>query len=156
MEQSKQTAWMVSRLLYEPHIYHALSDEYKDVYMAHELLQEIEFGYRIVIGVFATNNNFIGCVHGVLDNGIFTCHLLFKRKINVLPLLFECEMKLKEYCSQQKIKIDFIDGFIAQSNIAACRIARKFGSVCLGKDNNTFVLHNNNKEFCWHFRKEMK
>lgn len=155
MDADKETAWLFSRLLYEPHIYNALSDEYKDVYMAHELLQEIEFGYRIVIGAFDDKNNFVGCVHGILQNGIYTCHILFRRKVNVLPFLLECENKFKEYCVQKDMQFNCIDGYIAPSNTAACRIAHRFGAVCMGCDFNVALRHKNIQEPCLHFRKEI-
>lgn len=156
MDADKQTAWLFSRLLYEKHIYNALSDEYKDVYKAHELLQEIEFGYRTVLGFFDDTDNFTGCVHGVLEDGIFTCHLLFKRKVNVLPLLFVCEETFKNYCREKNLPFEYIDGFIDPKNIAAVRVARRFGSVYLGKKDDVTVLHGNTKTPCLHYRKEIK
>jgi hypothetical protein len=150
--ECSKAAYNVSRLLYEPHIYKALCDDYKDLYCAHILLREIEDGERIVITVY--DGNIAGCIHGTLRDGVFYCHLLFKRKVDAVKACLLCEDAFKEYCKNNKMRFYKTKGNICVLNRAAIRCAKKYGSE-IKAVGDVFMWYNGRPEKCITFEKEV-
>lgn len=125
-------------LMYKPHIYKALCNELKHLYYAHEVFREIEDGKRIVI--FTVQDNVItGCVHGVIDDGIFTVHIMFQRKVDAVDGCFLAEKAMIEYCRSNNIPFTCVRGHICAENKAALRCALRWGAENKGiSDHMTF------------------
>jgi hypothetical protein len=142
-------------LLYEKHIYNALCDEYKSLYFAHKLLREIEDGERIIM-FSAENNQINGCVHGVLQDGVYTCHIMFKRRIDAVKacLMFEEEMKI--FCRKRKIDLNLIRGFIPVFNRAAIRTGKAWGAVDKGISDTEVFWRNGVPWPCHRMEKEIE
>jgi hypothetical protein len=155
LDADKKSAYQFSRLLYNKNIYDNLPDQYKDLYGAHELLQEIEFGNRIAVG-FLNGNTLMGCVHGEFENNIFTAHLMFLRKIKVVPALLYATEILKKHLAEKGKILKFIDGFIPAHNRAAVICAYRYGAKNIGITNDVTFLCNGVELPCLHFRKEIK
>lgn len=155
LEANDKTAWLFSRLFYEKHIFTALPDHWKDIWGIHGLLQEIACGNRTVVGFF-DNGDFLGCVHGVLAENIFTAHLAFKRKVNVVDCVLKATPVLKAFFADKGQNMLFIDGYICADNRAALRTARLYGANCIEKNMDLPFYWDGKKIPVWHFRKEIK
>jgi hypothetical protein len=132
---SLAAAYHVSRLMYEPHIYNELCDEYKDLFEAHRMLVEIEEGIRAVILV-REKNVVVGCIHGTFEgDGDFVCHIMFKRNVNSLKGCLLCEKAMKEYCLEHQITFKRVVGYICMNNRAAIRLGKKYGAIDHGISN---------------------
>lgn len=135
---------MVSRLLYEKHIYDALDDNMKDIWGVHICFSEIEDGSRMVFGCFSKDTQaFLGCAHGKIEDGYFVAHLLFKRKTKALQACFLIEETLKEYCKKSNIQLLGIKGYPAEKNLPAVNLIKKIGCVDTGILDNVFFCNGN-------------
>ena len=129
---SLAAAYHVSRLMYEPHIYRELCDEYKDLFEAHRMLVEIEQGERAVLLV-RQKNIVVGCIHGILEeNGDFVCHIMFKRNVNSLKACLLCEEAMKKYCQENDLSFKRIVGYICSANRAAIALGKRYGAIDQG------------------------
>lgn len=156
MDADSNTSYHVSRLLYEKHIYNALPDHYRDVWGAHILLQEIEFGYRTVFGFVDDSGDLCGVVHGKVENDAFVAHLLFQRNVDVAACLLAAESVLLQYYSQHGIEVKYVEGFIPEFNRAALRTVKRYGMENLGLTCQKIFRRQGEELPTIHFRKEIK
>lgn len=156
-EANYETAYMVSRLLYEPHIYCAISDELKDVYFAHRFLSEIESGFRLVLGVFSkAEDDFLGCVHGKVYQGEFTAHTLFKRKVDAVKGCLLCEDVLRSYCREKSIPLKVIAGYPPEHLRVAVLMNKRYGCVDCGVAEDKFFYKDGKRIACRNMRKVLE
>ena len=125
----KNTTFLVSRLLYEKHIYNALDNKMRDVWGAHDVFCEIESGKRIVLGVFSKDDKkFLGCVHGLMETPVFYGHFLFRRKVDVVKAVLLCEeLCQKVYVNSGLMTLKSFAGIIPENNRAVQITAKKLG-----------------------------
>jgi hypothetical protein len=124
----KNTTFLVSRLLYEKHIYNALDNKMRDVWGAHDVFCEIESGKRIVLGVFSKDDKkFLGCVHGLLNAPVFYGHFLFRRKVDVVKAVLLCETLCKKVYADRDMTLNAFAGVIPESNRAVQITVKKLG-----------------------------
>lgn len=154
LDPSEDTAYLVSRLLYEKHIYNAVDDRLHDVWYAHKFLQDIESGKTFVFGVFK-DDVFAGCATGELNGNVLTVHALFKRKIDIAKAALLIEDEIKKYCKKSSVEIKTIVGNIPEYNRAALRMANRAGYTDSGIADN--VEHRKNGRIipCRLMRKEI-
>lgn len=157
MPATPETAFAVSRLFYEPHIYHALDDEMHDVFGVHRCLSEIEDGHRLCVGVFSKKDNaFWGCAHGMIYPGNMEAHLLLKRKVNGVTAITLCMDECRKYYKQYRISLKSFSAVVADNNRAVKITLRKAGFIDHGiVENEKFISHGIMIP-CRFFRKEEK
>lgn len=144
LSANQHTSFMISRMLYETHIYNNLDDNMLDVWGAHQFLTEIENGSRLVWGGFSDEESkFLGCVHGKIVDGFFEAHVLFKRNINAFDACSTVEKLLKEHCKKNNIHLRGIKGFIANDNRAAIILSKKIGCRDAGVKKDIFFRAGN-------------
>jgi hypothetical protein len=154
LDSSKKTAYLVSRLLYEKHIYKAVDDRLHDVWVAHQFLQDIESGKTLVFGVFE-DDTFCGCANGEIDGDVLTVHALFKRKVDVAKAALLIEKEIKKYSIESGIKIKAIIGTIPEYNRAALMMAKRAGYTDAGIAENVEHIKNGRIIPCRLMRKEI-
>jgi hypothetical protein len=153
----KNTTFIVSRLLYEKHVYNALDNQMRDVWGAHNVFCDIERGHRTVFGVFQKDTErFLGCVHGVFDDFIFWGHFLFKRKVDVVRAVLLCEEQCRQICKEKDIPLSAFAGMIPDSNRAAKIAASKLGYKDKGLIDGEYFYSFEQKIPCRLFKKEIK
>jgi RimJ/RimL family protein N-acetyltransferase len=156
LSPSEDTAFMVSRLLYEEHIYKAVDDRLHDLWVAHQFLQDIESGKTLVFGVFnADNNSFLGCSTGAFEEDDYVIHAFLKRKIDTIQAGVLVIDGVKNYCIENKINIKSITGYIPVFNKPALRLARKLGMVNKGIHHGTEFFKNKKNIPCCCMRKDI-
>lgn len=151
---SEDTAYLVSRLLYEKHIYKAVDDRLHDLWVAHQFLQDIESGKTLVFGVFE-DDTFCGCANGELNGDVFTVHALFRRKVDVAKAVWLIEKEIKKYSIESGIEIKSIIGTIPEYNRAALRMAKRAGYTDCGIAENVEHRKNGKIITCRLMRKEI-
>ena len=152
MAADKTTSYLVSRFFYLPHIYSILCDQIKDVWGAHNLLENIESGKVWVFGAFSAHDDRLaGCCYGEMENGYFVTHLLFCRKVNAVHGVDLCFQELKKYCREQNITLYGARGYIPEEFRTAKRFARKFGCQDYGIAREASFLKNNQNIPCREF-----
>lgn len=125
---SSETSYIVSRLFYEKHIYSALDDTLRDVWGVHNILTQIELGERIVIGLYTVrNDDFCGCIHGILNDGCFTAHLLIRRKVDAVLAAELCTELFKKCCQEIGTEFVKVRGFVPDNNRAIKIMAHRAG-----------------------------
>jgi hypothetical protein len=133
MQSNCETAYLVSRFFYLPHIYDILCDALKDCYGVHRLLQRIEDGSVWVFGAFSKENNLLaGVCYGEMVDGYFVTHLLFCRKTNAFKAVGLCFEELKKYCRENNITLYGAKGFVPVSFKAPVDFAFRFGAQDYG------------------------
>jgi hypothetical protein len=156
MLPTPETSFMVSRLLYQAHIYSAVDDSMHDVWGVHNFLSEIESGQRIVFGVFDEKNNiFLGCMHCTLHGDYCVAHTMFKRKVDAVKAALMAEDELKKYCKKNKILLNAIVGYPPEHLRAAVIMNKKFGCKDMGQAENVFFKVNGKNMPCRYMRKEL-
>ena len=156
LKPTPETSYIVSRLLYEKHIYDAVDDRLHDVWHAHIFFRDIERGKTLVIGVFQKESNaFLGCVIGDFFDSCFSGHILFKRKVDVKAAVLLCEEELKRYCHDAGIALREIIGNIPEYNRAALCMARKAGYMDSGEAVDFTHFKNGKVVSCRCMRKEI-
>lgn len=156
LKPTPETSYIVSRLLYEKHIYDAVDDRLHDVWNAHIFLRDIERGKNLVIGVFQKESDaFLGCVVGDFYDSCFYAHLLFKRKVDVKPAVLLCEEELKRYCRDAGIALKEIIGNIPEYNRAALCMVKRSGYTDVGEAINFTHFKNGKNIPCRCMRKEI-
>jgi hypothetical protein len=151
---SEDTAFMVSRLLYEKHIYKAVDDRLHDVWYAHKFLQDIESGKTLIFGVFE-DDTFFGCANGELNGDVLTVHALFKRKVDVAKAALLIEEEIRKYSISAGIVIKTIIGTIPEYNRAALMMAKRAGYTDAGIAENVEHRKNGRVIPCRLMRKEI-
>lgn len=150
------TSFNFSRLFYLDHIQSTLGDVRRDVWEYHKLLENIESGDVIVFGLYSKeNNSFLGSIYGTLDDGVFTAHLLLKRKVDVVKAANECTLLMKKCCSEIGEKFIKVQGFIPDCNRAAKRLAVRAGYTDCGIDETQKFCNNGEQFAVRHFVKEI-
>jgi RimJ/RimL family protein N-acetyltransferase len=152
-----RTTFMISRLLYEKHIYHALDDEMHDVFGVHRFFREIEDESRLCIGVFRRKDSeFMGCCHGMIYPQCMEGHILFKRGVNGQAALKMIMDECRKYYRNKKIPLHSFSGVVADNNQAVKLLLKKSGFEDKGILENEFFLSQGNKIPCRYFKKEIK
>lgn len=152
----KDTTFIISRLLYEPHIYKALDDAMRDVWGAHQFLNEIEHEYRLCIGLFSNKNNaLLGCTHGIIYPHNMQAHIFLKRGVDGLTATQMCMDKCCEYYKNKNIPLKSFSGIVADNNRAVKIMLKKLGYEDGGIIENEFFISNGVKIPCRFFRKEI-
>jgi hypothetical protein len=154
LDSSEDTAFQVSRLLYEKHIYKAVDDRLHDVWYAHKFLQDIESGRILVFGVFK-GDVFAGCATGELNGSELTVHALFKRKVDVAQAALLIEKEIKKYSVENGTEIKTIIGTIPEYNRAALMMAKRSGYIDSGIAENVEHRKNGRVITCRLMRKEI-
>lgn len=151
---SEDTAFFVSRLLYEEHIYKAVDDRLHDIWVAHQFLQDIESGKTLVFGVFK-DNVFYGCANGELNGDVLTVHAMFRRKTDVAKAALLIEEEIRKYSIESGIVIKTIIGTIPEYNRAALMMAKRAGYIDMGIAENVEHIKNGKIIMCRLMRKEI-
>jgi hypothetical protein len=154
LDSSKNTAYLVSRLLYEKHIYKAVDDRLHDVWVVHQFLQDIESGKTLVFGVFE-DDTFCGCATGEINGSKLTVHALFKRKVDVTKAALLIEEEIIKYSISSGIVIKTIIGTIPEYNRAALMMAKRAGYTDAGIAENVEHRKNGRVIPCRLMRKEI-
>lgn len=146
---------MVSRLLYEKHIYNAVDDRLHDVWYAHNFLSDIEAGRVLVFGVFKkVDGCFCGCAVGEISGTDFIAHALYKRKVDVTKAALLVEDEIRKYSIGSGIEIKTIIGNIPEYNRAALRMSKQAGYTDSGEIFGTH-MKNGKSINCRCMRKEI-
>lgn len=151
---NSDTSYLVSRLLYEPHIYAGQEDRMKDVWWAHRFFDEIETGQRIVFGVFS-ENTLTGCVHGTLEGDCFVAHTMFRRKVDAVKCSLIFAELLKNYCYTHDIPLRAIVGYPPEDSRVAVYMNKRFGCKDMGIAENVKFYRNGKLIPCRYMRKEI-
>ena len=154
MERNERTSYLVSRLLYEPHVYRSLDDEFCDIYTVHRVLKEIETGERLCIGIF-NGEEFCGCVHLTIRESVTEPHLMLKRKVSgvtATELSVDC---YKRYCIDNGIELKPLYIEIADNNRAIRRVLRFCGFEDCGILSGEYFVFKGKKIPVRVFRKEL-
>jgi hypothetical protein len=154
LDSSEDTAFQVSRLLYEEHIYKTVDDRLHDLWYAHKFLQDIESGRILVFGVFK-GDVFAGCATGELNGSELTVHALFKRKVDVAKAALLIEEEIRKYSISAGIVIKTIIGTIPEYNRAALMMAKRAGYTDAGIAENVEHIKNGRIIPCRLMRKEI-
>lgn len=150
------TTYLISRLFYEKHIYNAMDDEMRDVWVCHRTLQEIENGSRLCIGVFSKKDDtFLGCAHGMIYLYDMEAHLLLKRKVNGVTAVNLCMEEILKYYKQQKLPLKSFSATVADNNRAVKTTLRKAGFIDHGIVKNEKFISHGVVIPCRFFRKEI-
>lgn len=152
-----ETSFLFSRLLYEKHIYYALDDEMRDAWGVHRVLTEIETGSRIVLGVFnKADDSFCGCIHGLFETPEFHGHFMFKRKVNAVEAVLECEKVCETFYREKNAELKYYSNLVPVNNRAVCITAKKLGHKDMGIVDGEFFYSFGKKIPCKKFMKEVK
>jgi hypothetical protein len=150
------TSYMVSRLLYEPHIYIGQDDRMKDAWWVHRFFTEIESGERYVYGAFSVkDNSFLGCTHGKFAGDCFVAHTMFKRKVDTVKASLMMEEELKKYCRENNIPLKAIVGYPPEDLRVAILMNKRFGCKDMGRAENVEYWCNGVNKPCRYMRKEV-
>lgn len=149
------TTYMVSRLLYEPHIYKGQDDRMKDIWWVHRFFTEIEHGDRYVFGVFSEDNEFLGCVHGTLEDGNFIAHTMFRRKVDAVKASLRMVEIFKEYCADRNLPFHAVVGYPPEDSRIAILNNKRFGCKDMGIAEGIEFYRNGLKVPCRYMRKDI-
>lgn len=153
---SAETSYIVSRLLYEPHIYQGQDDRMRDVWGVHVFLTEIENGTRLVWGAFSKeDNSFLGCAHGTIENNEFIAHTMFKRKVDAVKACLLMEVEFKKYCKENSISVNAIVGYPPEDLRIAIIMNKRFGCKDMGRAEGVEYWRNGMNIPCRYMRKEI-
>lgn len=151
-----ETSFLVSRLLYEEHIYKSQEDCMHDVFGVHAFLSEIENGSRLVWGAFRKEDDFfLGAAHGSFEGENFVGHVLFKRKVDATALCLKIEEDIKAYCKENNIVCRAIVGYPPEHLRASVIMIKRFGCKDLGRAENVDFYVNGKNMPCRYMRKEL-
>lgn len=150
------TSYLVSRLLYEPHIYAGQDDRMKDVWYVHRFFEEIETGERYVFGVFSLESErFLGCVHGTLEDGSFIAHTMFRRHVDAVKASLMMVDIFKEYCKENNLSFHSVVGYPPEDFRIAIINNKRFGCKDMGIAEGIEYYRNGVKIPCRYMRKEI-
>jgi hypothetical protein len=156
LDASPPTLYMISRLLYEPHIYKGQDDRMRDVWGVHVFFTEIENGERLVWGAFSKeDNSFLGCVHGTIENNNFIAHTMFKRHVDAVKACLMMVEDLKIYCKENDISVNAIVGYPPEHLRIAIIMNKKFGCKDMGRAEGVEYWRNGVNMPCRYMRKEI-
>ena len=156
LEASPDTSYMVSRLLYEPHIYLGQDDRMHDIWWVHRFFMEIETGIRHVWGVFAKHDDsFLGCAHGTFEGDGFVAHTMFKRHVDAVKACLLMEDDLKRYCRENDIDIKAVIGYPPENLRVAVVMNKRFGCKDMGRAEGVEYWKRGVNIPCRYMRKEL-
>lgn len=157
MPADKNTTFIISRLLYEKHIYNALDDAMRDAWGVHRFFCEIEDGCRLCIGVFSRKDNtLLGCAHGMIYPHNMMAHLFVKRGVDGAVATQMCMDECRKYYKRKHIPLYSFSAEVADNNRAIKIMLKKLGYEDKGILKDEFFVSYGIKIPCRFFRKEIK
>lgn len=153
MINEDSTLVLFSHLLSREHVFKVLDARFQSFFGMHKIFEGIKTGAIRIYGAYESGR-FLGAVWGSELNGDFEVHIAFHRGVSVLPCVFECEKAIIE---DHGGSVKSISGYIPDSNRAAQRLAKLYGSADMGLTwSRVFTHPNGQQEQCRIMKKTMR